>query len=277
MCVQRTPCGKPLLSAAIFFGRFVARTVRTFYRIALSACLCIGALSYTANGAALAVLTRPNPDYPPAQSADGASRTVSGAAFKYKFENPRFYVPLIEIEVEPNGSARLRFKRGEIDDVIDRTMTLAPSTMSLLNDLVAASGFLTSTEEYQSKKDFSHLGWITIGVTRGSAKRTVRFNYTNHDQIAEMATILRAVADQQLDIFDIEIAVQNEQLDLPRVLDTLENDLSSGRLAEPRQLINTLQAIAHEDSLPLIARNHALRLAAAIEKGKYKSPFKPVK
>lgn len=198
----------------------------------------------------------------------------SGTSFKYKFENPRFTVSLIEIEVDPTGSGSLRFKRGENEDIIERPLGLSESTMSILNDLIAGTAFLTSNENYQAKKDFSHLGWVTLTANRGGQERTVKFNYTTHAEIAEMAAIFRAIADQELDVFDLELAVQNEPLELPNLLDALENDLKEGHLADPQQLVKPLRTIAQEDSLPLIARNHASRLIAGIDKGKYKAPFK---
>jgi hypothetical protein len=201
----------------------------------------------------------------------------SGTSFSYKFENPRFAVSLIEIEVDPIGSGRLRFKRGESDEIIERPLGLSESTMSILDELVSGTGFLTSNENYQAKKDFSHLGWVTISANRGGQQRTVKFNYTTNTEVAEMAAIFRAVADQELDLFDLELAVQNQPLELPNLLDALENDLREGRLANPQQLVKPLRTIAQEDSLPLIARNHANRLIAGIDKGRYKAPFKAQK
>jgi hypothetical protein len=198
----------------------------------------------------------------------------SPTSFEYKFENPRFYVPLIQIEIDPAGSGQLRFKRGESDDVIDRKLKLLPSTMALLGELVGRTRFLASKEEYQNKKDFSHLGWVTLTARRGQQERTVRFNYTSNADVSELATIFRAIADQEIAVFDLELAVQNEPLDLPSVLETLENDLREGHFVEPQSLVKPLEILAQEDSLPLIARNQAARLVAAIEKGKFKPPFK---
>jgi hypothetical protein len=77
-----------------------------------------------------------------------------------------------------------------------------------------------------------------------------------------------------MDLFDIETALQYQPLDVPRKIDDLENDLKLERIAEPQQVLTTLQDIVKNDTAPLIARNQAKRLIEAIEKGKYKSPVK---
>jgi hypothetical protein len=75
-------------------------------------------------------------------------------------------------------------------------------------------------------------------------------------------------------LFDIDTAERYQPLDLPKQIELLENDLRLVRIAEPEQLIATLEEIAGDDTQPLIARNHARRVIEAIKKGKYKSPIK---
>ena len=125
------------------------------------------------------------------------------ASYAYRFENARFPIPLIEINVAPDGSAALRFKRGESDDLIDLKLKLLPSTLSRLGLLFETSHFITSGEDYQHKKDFAHLGWITITMRQGERERTTRFNYTTHAEMKEVADIFRAIATQQIHLFDL--------------------------------------------------------------------------
>jgi len=191
-------------------------------------------------------------------------------SFSYKFENRRFYIPLIQIDIGADGKGQLHFTRGESDDVIDRNFKILSSTMDRINRLVAASAFLTSKEEYQAKRDFSHLGWMTITVRQGEQERTVRFNYTTNTDISELADLFRGIATQEIDLFDIELAVQHQPLDVPRLLDALESDLRLDRVAEPEQLIRRLRELANDDTMPLIGRNHANRIIKDIEKGKYR-------
>jgi len=207
--------------------------------------------------------------------SEGERTLPVDAGFKYTFENHRFYMPWIQLDLSPEGAGIVRFRRGESDDVLDRKVKLLPSTVNRIAELIARTAFLTSDEDYQSKRDFAHLGWMTISVSQGGRQRTVRFNYTEKQDIGELADIFRAITNQAITLFDIDLSIQHQPLDLPRMLDSLENELHLERFAEPDQLIPTLREIAQDDTLPLIARNHATRMITSIQKGKYKSPVRP--
>jgi hypothetical protein len=197
-----------------------------------------------------------------------------GASFGYKFENTRFYIPLIEVDLSSDGTGELRFKRGESDEIIDRKLKVLPATIARVRELYERARFLTLEKEYQDEKDFSHLGWVSLYMRQGARERKVRFNYTPNLEIRELADIFRAVATQEMHLFDIETSQQYQPLNLPRLLDVLENDLKGQRVAEPEQMLAALQEIANNDTQPLIARNHAARIADSIKKGKFKSPMK---
>ena len=196
------------------------------------------------------------------------------AGFEYKFENPRFYVSVIEIDLDATGAGELRFKRGESDEIIDRKLKLLPATIARIRQLYLATRFLDSTDAYQDKKDFSHLGWVSLSERQGERNRKVRFNYTTNKEIAELSDIFRGIATQEMHLFDIETSEQYQPLDLPRLLDALKNDLKLQRISEPEQLLPKLREIADNDTQPLIARNNAKRLIDSIKKGDFKSPVK---
>ncbi|HJQ68291.1 MAG TPA: hypothetical protein VKA70_04940 [Blastocatellia bacterium] len=221
------------------------------------ACLLLASLTVVSNG------------------QNGAAASAgAGASFGYRFENARFHIPLIEIDLAPDGTGELRFKRGESDEVIDLKLKLLPATIERIRTLYGVTGFLTSKEEYQSKKDFSNLGWVTLSAREGDLSREVRFNYSENRQIKELYDIFRAIATQQMHLFDLDTAEQYQPLDLPTQLGVLERDLELERIAEPEQMLAALNGINSNDALPLIARNHAKRIAEKIEKKKFKSPVK---
>ncbi len=196
-------------------------------------------------------------------------------SFSYKFENPRFvHLPLIEIDLASSGKGTIRFKRNESDEIIDLEFSLTPATVSRIHQLYSQTAFLTSTEDYQSKKDFSHLGWITLTAHQGERSREARFNYTTNLLIDELAAIFRAIATQQIQMFDIDTVQQYQPLDLARQLDALENELRLEHIAEPESLLAALRELAANDTVLLIARNKASRIIADITKKKYKSPVK---
>jgi hypothetical protein len=204
----------------------------------------------------------------------GETARASAAGFSYKFENARFYVPLMEIDLAPDGVGELRFKRGTTDEIIDLKLKLLADTMSRIRGLYDGISFLDSVEEYQGKKDFSHLGWMTIRASDGRRERKVRFNNTLNKQMKELADLYRSIATQQIHLFDLETAQQYQPLDVPRQLDAIEADLRLGNIAELEQIAVALREIATGDTLPLIARNQANRMIADIQKGKYKPSSK---
>ena len=206
--------------------------------------------------------------------------TVNGAAaagemsFSYKFENPRFYLRVIEIDLSANGAGELRFTRGESDEVVDCKIKLLPATFARIRSLFELSGFLDSKIEYQDKTDMSHLGWVTLSAKDGGRERKVRFNYTINAEMEELGKIFRGIATQEISLFDIDNAQRYQPLDLPKQLEILENDLRLGWIAEPERVLSVLNEISDDDTQPLIARNHAKRIVEAIKKGKFKTPVK---
>ena len=203
-----------------------------------------------------------------------ATPSVATWSFNYKFENKRFYVPIMEIDLAADGSGEVRFQRGESDDVLDHKFKLLPATMARIRQLFEVTRFLDSKDEYQAEKDFSHLGWVTLMARQNGRERKVRFNYTQQPQISELADIFRGIATQEMHLFDIETSEQFQPLDLPRLLDAIENDLRLQRITEPERLLTKLQEVAVNPTQPLIARNHATRMVSDIKKGKFKTTMK---
>jgi hypothetical protein len=204
--------------------------------------------------------------------ADGSA--TGEMSFSYKFENARFDIRVIEIDLDSDGAGALRFVRGTSDEILDCKVKLLPATIARIRNLFELSGFLASDASVQDKKDFSHLGWVTFTTRQGARERKQRFNFTANVHLKELAEIFRGIATQEISLFDIGNAESYQPLDLPRQLETLENDLRLERIAEPARLLAALNEIASDDIQPLIARNHARRIVEAIKKGKFKSPVK---
>ena len=211
--------------------------------------------------------------YASPQSINGAP-SAGEISFSYKFENPRFHLRVIEIDLSANGAGELRFVRGESDELLDCKVKLLPATIARIRSLIEVADFLGSTAEYQDKTDMSHLGWVTVGAKQGSRERKVRFNHTINAQMRELGDIFRGIATQEISLFDIDNAQRYQPLDLPKQLEVLENDLRLEWIAEPERVLSVLNEIAGDDTQPLIARNHAKRIIDAIKKGKFKSPVK---
>ena len=76
-----------------------------------------------------------------AQETDAAE-----VKYGYQFENARFYISLIKIDVKPDGQCLLKFKRGESDELIDLKFKLYPETLTRIRQLYESTNFLSSTE-----------------------------------------------------------------------------------------------------------------------------------
>ncbi len=207
-------------------------------------------------------------------SENGNHKESAASTYSYQYDGARFYLSLIEVDLDAAGKGEIRFKRGEAEDLINLPVALRPETIARIQQLYNETDFLNSNADYQSKKDFSHLGWITVGAQAGERTRKVRFNYTTNLQIEELANIFRAIATQEIHLFDLETMQQYQPLDLPHQLESVETSLRLGNIAEPERIRLALQTLSGDDTLPLIARNKAARIVADIEKKKYKSPMK---
>ena len=105
-------------------------------------------------------------------------------------------------------------------------------------------------------------------MTRGDRKRIAEFNWTNNSDASKLINEYRKAADQAILILDIALARENEPLNTPKLMELIESLLKRDGLSDPRQLLKLLQDLSTDEHVPLIARNHALRLIKTIEKKK---------
>jgi len=202
------------------------------------------------------------------QSLTGAERgAASGAHYHYIFENPRFTTPVQELEFDGSGQGKFRFKRKDADEVVNK-LSLSPEVLSQIQLILDDMNFLSSDEDYQHKKDFSHLGNMTISYSRGGKERTVKFNYTENQSLSRLSDIFRNIVTQETRVFELEAVIANDPISAPAQLRILESELKSKRVADPRRFDPILKNIKLDEGVPLIARNHADRLLQMISKGK---------
>jgi hypothetical protein len=202
------------------------------------------------------------------QSLTGAERgATSGAHYHYLFENPRFTTPVQELEFDGSGQGKFRFKRKDADEIVMK-LSLSPGLLSQIQLIFDDMNFLASDEDYQHKKDFSHLGNMTIGYSRGGKERTVKFNYTENQSMNRLSDIFRNIVTQETRIFELEAVIANDPISAPAQLRMLESELKSKRVADPHRFDPILKNIKLDEGVPLIARNHADRILQMISKGK---------
>jgi len=202
------------------------------------------------------------------QALTGPARgATAGAHYRYLFENPRFTTPVQELEFDGSGQGKFRFKRKDSDEIVNK-LSISPEVLTQIQLLLDNLNFLASSEDYQHKKDFSHLGNMTITYSRDGKERTVKFNYTDNESMSRLSDIFRNIVTQETRVFELEAIIANDPISAPAQLRMLESELKSKRVADPHRFDPILKNIKLDEGVPLIARNHADRLLLMISKGK---------
>jgi len=186
--------------------------------------------------------------------------------YSYEFLQPKFLIKRILLEHDESGRGTVAFERLNEETPIVEKLELSPAALERIKSAWQALQFLESQTDYQASKQFPHLGTMRIGMQRGERKRVAEFNWTNDANASALVTEYRKAADQAILIFDISIARENQPLNAPKLMEALEALLKRGGLSDPRQLLALLQDLSTDEHVPLIARNHALRLIKKIQK-----------
>lgn len=195
-----------------------------------------------------------------------SSATVDPVKYTYEFTQPRFYIKHIFVEHDGNGRGKITFERMNEDVPVVDPIELSAAALTRITSYWSALQFLDSTANYQSDKQFAHLGTMRIGMEKGEKKRVAEFNWTHDSNASALVNEYRKVADQAIFVFDIGLARVNQPLNAPKLMESLESMLSRGGLSDPKQLLPLLKDLSTDEHVPLIARNHALRLIKKIEK-----------
>lgn len=191
---------------------------------------------------------------------------VEPIIYSYEFSQPDFYIRHIVIEHDSNGQGKITFERLNEEAPIAERLELSAAALNRISALWQALLFLDSQENYQASKQFPHMGTMRITMRKGERKRTAEFNWTNKAEASALVNEYRRAADQAIFVFDVSVARQNQPLNAPKLMEYLESALKRNWLSDPQQLIPLLKEVSTDEHLPLIARNHALRLLKKIEK-----------
>jgi hypothetical protein len=208
---------------------------------------------------------RPGGQVTTATSSSTSSRDIS-VKYSYEFTQPKFYVKHILFEHDGNGHGTITFERLNEDVPVVESVEISPTALARIKSDWTALKFLDSQVDYQANKDFSHLGTMKIGMQQGERKRVAEFNWTHDDSAAALVTEYRRVTDQAILVFDISIARENQPLNAPKLMEVMESMLKRNALSDPNQLLPLLRDMSTDEHIPLIARNHALRLIKQIQK-----------
>jgi hypothetical protein len=183
----------------------------------------------------------------------------------YEFTQPDFYIRHIVIQHDATGKGKINFERKGEETAIEEPINLSMGALGRVLGAWTELNFLESTENYQADKQFPHLGTMRLKMERDKLNRTAEFNWTNNKIASLLVNEYRRIADQALLVFDISVARETQPLATPKLMEEFEMQMKRNGLSDPLQLVPLLNDISTDEHLPLIARNHALRLIKKLE------------
>jgi hypothetical protein len=206
---------------------------------------------------------RPDRTPPPATTN---TPVTNNAKYSYEFSQPKFYVKHLVLEHDVTGHGTITFERMNEDVPVVEPIELSSTVLSRVTSLWTSLDFLNSQTNYQTSQDFSHLGTMRIGMQQGDRKRVAEFNWTHNESASALVNEYKRIADQAMLVFDISIARENQPLNAPKLMEVMESLIKRNGLSDPKQLLPLLRDMSTDEHIPLMARNHALRIIKQIEK-----------
>jgi hypothetical protein len=198
--------------------------------------------------------------------APAATKQRDAPRYSWEFTQPNFTTSRILIEHDGNGKGTITFVRKATPDPISDPIEISAAAWSRIRAHWDALNFLDSTTDYQSERQYPHMGTVTIKLQIGAHQRSAAFNWTNDKEAGALSDEYRKISDQAMWVFDIKYAQEIEPLSAPDVMRRLESMLDRKQLSDPTQLVPLLQDLSVDERVPLIARNHAARLLKKIQK-----------
>lgn len=211
---------------------------------------------------------RPRDSEKPESAKPSPATSAIKKLFYYEFAQPDFVVSRIIITHDSSGKGNISFSKSGIDEMISEPIEISPAVLSRIESAFERLNFLQSDENYQYEKDYSHLGTVKIRLTDDGRSREVAFNWTRNPDAMALKDEYRRIGNQFLWMFDIGVARENQPLESPRLMRYLDSLLKRNEVADSVQMLPFLRGLSDDERLPLIARNHAAKLAKQIEKQK---------
>jgi hypothetical protein len=204
----------------------------------------------------------------PSPSAAAPTATVSqkSVAYSYAFDKSNFLVSHIEIELDADGRGRMSYTEKDASEPTVVEIALRPESLARLKQMIEKVGWTTLVSDDATLAKHENLGLTKVKVADGDAQRTATFTYTPDVSLQQAANFFRGLVTQHQRQTLLETARRFQPLDTPKQLRDLESELKGNRIAEPLALLALLRKLSTDERIPLIARNHAKKLADQVEK-----------
>lgn len=204
---------------------------------------------------------------PPAGAAS-PEKSIQSFDYYWEFTQANFQTRKIVIRHDVNGKGEIVFDRKEYEEEVREPIAISPQAMERINSALKSLDFLNSKVNYQYEKDYSHLGNQVFRYRFEGKEAEARINFTTNPKMSAILDEYRRVATQAMWVFDVTLARDTHPLDTPALVTALGDYLKRNEISDPNQLLTFLKEISLDERFPLIARNHAIRLAKTIEGGK---------
>ncbi|HEV2765153.1 MAG TPA: hypothetical protein VGV38_19375 [Pyrinomonadaceae bacterium] len=194
------------------------------------------------------------------------SAPADGVRYAYEFSQPGSFLQSVRIEHDSAGRGRVTFERQVDTEELTDPFEFSPAAFRRVKAHWDALRFLEAEGSYQSEKQFPHMGTTRLKMADGRRQRVTEFNWTHDEHAAALAKEYRNAAEQALLVFELGVALENQPLELPKLLGRFERLVELGSLSDPQQLVPVLRELGEDERAPLVARNHAGRLLKKLQK-----------
>jgi hypothetical protein len=205
--------------------------------------------------------TSAKPTPTPAQKSD-----PNAARYTYEFSQPDFFVYFVHIEHDDKGKGTIRFERRSDTEQITDPIQLSPAALERIRAHFDALKFLDSSDNYQGEKTYPSQGKTKLTLRQSGRERTTEFNYSQNAEAQGIADEYRRVSEQALFVFDVSVALENQPLETPKLINRLESLIERNYISDTQQLIPLIRELSEDERVPLVGRNQAARLLKKLDK-----------
>jgi hypothetical protein len=209
---------------------------------------------------------RPGNGSPATQSTSRANAAPTVPVYFYEFTHPYYLVRKLVIEHDEGGRGNISFLKSGYNEPITDPLQISAPAMERIRSAFTALKFLDSNENYQSTKDYAHLGVMKISMKKEGRERKTEFNWTENSEAKAITEEYRKLGNQYIWMFEIGLARENQPLQAPGLMDELDSLVRRNELSDPQQLLPFIAKLSEDERIPLIARNHASKIIKMIEK-----------
>ena len=167
---------------------------------------------------------------------------------------------------EDKGRGRMRFERRSDTEQITEPFEFSPAAFARVRAKWEALGFLEAQANYQGERTYPSQGQTRLTVRRGGRERATEFNYSQNADAQGLADEYRRASEQALFVFDINVALESQPLETPKLIGRLDSLVGRNYLSDPQQLVPLLRQLTEDERVPLVGRNQAARILKKLEK-----------